>query len=99
MSITLIAFLMFTASFALIIIGMAMVLLSLLQTRKQGTEEIREGERSMEGGAVIIIGPFPFAIGSRKIIKPLLILSLAFFIIVIIIFFLFLYLSRLVIPR
>lgn len=99
MSVASIALIMFIASFILILIGMIVIMISSFVTRKPRAKEHTESERDIEGGAVIIIGPFPFAIGSRRIIKPLLILSLIFFIITVALFFILLYLSKLVIFR
>ncbi|ADM27270.1 Protein of unknown function DUF131 [Ignisphaera aggregans DSM 17230] len=98
MSITFIALIMFIISFILIFIGMLIIMISSLISRKPRAKEYGESERDIESGAVIIIGPFPFAIGSRRIIKPLLILSIIFFIIIVILFFVLLYIPKLVIP-
>jgi len=97
MNIMFIALTMFIISFILIFIGMLVIMISSLISRKPRAEEYN-GERGIEGGAVIIIGPFPFVIGSRRIIKPLLILSLIFFIATVILFFALLYIPKLVIP-
>ncbi len=98
MNITFIAFVMFIISFILIFIGITIIMISSI-SRKLGAKGYSESEKDVESGAVIIIGPFPFAIGSRRIIKPLLLLSLIFFIAIVILFFVLLYIPKLVILR
>lgn len=67
-----IALVMFVIAFTVILAGALLMILSALGGRA------REGERKVEGGAVVIVGPVPIVFGtSERITKALIILAIA----------------------
>lgn len=71
---------LFVLAFVVILVGMLLIMLSIIGKG----EEAEHGERRVEGGGVIIIGPLPIVIGtSQKIARILIILALTLFVVVV----------------
>lgn len=67
-------------AFILVVVGVLLIFLSSLSS-----EEHKPGEKHVEGGGVIVIGPLPVVIGtSERITKVLIALAIALFLVVLI---------------
>ncbi len=76
------SFLLMVAAFILIVLGMLLLLL-------QGLKEGEKGK--VEGGGVLVIGPFPIVFGTnQRIARDLMIIALIFMIAVVLLFMLML---------
>ncbi|AEM39417.1 protein of unknown function DUF131 [Pyrolobus fumarii 1A] len=76
-----------TLGFLLIFLGVALVMIGFLLNIWSFGQQRVEGGRT-EGGAVIIIGPFPIILASsERVAKTLLLLSIVLVILLIVLFF------------
>ncbi len=84
MSTLALALVLFALGFALAVAGMLLIALSTLR-----------GTRRLEGGAVLVIGPLPIAIGtSERVTRALLILAIALTVLTFALFLLLNWLAR-----
>ncbi|MCC6034470.1 MAG: DUF131 domain-containing protein [Desulfurococcaceae archaeon] len=75
--------LLLVSAFIIILLGMLLIVFSMLK-------ETEHGEKKVEGGGVLIIGPLPIIIGtSERITKALIILALVLLIFSLLVFLTF----------
>ncbi|MEM1612366.1 MAG: DUF131 domain-containing protein [Desulfurococcaceae archaeon] len=71
---------LFMLALIIVLVGMLLIVLSIIGR----SEEIERGEKRVEGGGVIIVGPLPIVIGtSQRAALALIILALVLFVVVV----------------